>query len=89
MDPNLFHLDYERLGEVLITVIVLAFFVERALALVFEHRLFIKHLDKRGRGEESPPKSFSPSQSIANRSEPLPAAAVKRSSFLESRSSRS
>lgn len=48
MDPNLFHLEYERLFEVLTTVVVLSFFVERTLALVFEHRLFIKYFDKRG-----------------------------------------
>jgi hypothetical protein len=48
MDPNLFHLDYERLGEVLIAVIVLAFFVERALALVFEHRLFANNYGGKG-----------------------------------------
>jgi hypothetical protein len=41
MDPNLFHLDAERLIEVLFTLIVLAFFVERALSLLFESRFFI------------------------------------------------
>src|SRR5688572_31117554 len=40
MDPNLFHLDYERLGDVLIAITVLAFFLERALAILFEHRSF-------------------------------------------------
>ena len=40
MDPNLFQLDYKRLGEVLTAITVLAFFLERALAILFEHRLF-------------------------------------------------
>ena len=31
MDPNLFHIDFERLMEVLITIVILSFFVERAL----------------------------------------------------------
>ncbi len=41
MDPNLFHLDWERLGEVLIAIIVLSFLIERALAILFESRFFI------------------------------------------------
>jgi hypothetical protein len=48
MDPNLFHLDWERLAEVLAAIAVLAFILERALALVFEHRLFIKYFDQSG-----------------------------------------
>lgn len=32
MDPNLFHVDLERLSEVLIAIIVLSFFVERPRA---------------------------------------------------------
>src|SRR5262245_1250690 len=48
MDPNLFHLDWDRLFEVLVTVIVLSFFLERALALVFEHRLYVRALDTKG-----------------------------------------
>ncbi len=42
MDPNLFHLNYERLFEVLFTIVVLSFFIERALALLFETKAFIK-----------------------------------------------
>lgn len=41
MDPNLFHLDYERLFEVLVTIVVFSFFIERALAVIFESRWFI------------------------------------------------
>ncbi len=48
MDPNLFHLDWDRLFEVLATIIVLSFVLERALALVFEHRAFIKVFNNKG-----------------------------------------
>jgi hypothetical protein len=41
MDPNLFHIDFERLMEVLITIVILSFFVERALSLLFESKAFI------------------------------------------------
>lgn len=42
MDPNLFHIDYERLFEVLVTIVVLSMIIERALSLLFEARPFIK-----------------------------------------------
>jgi len=48
MDPNLFRVDMERLGEVLIAIVVLSFFLERALALIFEHRLYIARFGDRG-----------------------------------------
>lgn len=48
MDPTLFRIDWEVLAEVLTTIIVLSFFVERALSIVFEHRLFVKSLDEKG-----------------------------------------
>lgn len=41
VDPNLFFLDFERVSEVMLTIIVLALLIERALALLFESRLFI------------------------------------------------
>ena len=41
MTTDLFHIDYGRLMEVLITIVVLSFVLERALAVVFEHRWFI------------------------------------------------
>ncbi len=47
MDPNLFTLDWERLFEVLIGIVVLAFMLERALAPLFESRFFIKRFDKK------------------------------------------
>ena len=44
MDPNLIHLDYEKLFEVLITIVIFSFFVERALSVVFEMRwLMVSH----------------------------------------------
>jgi len=48
MDPNLFRIDWDRLAEVLAVVIVLAFLLERALALIFEHRLFVEGFDQKG-----------------------------------------
>ena len=47
MDPNLFHLDWERLGEVLIAIIVLSFLVERALSMLFESRFFINRFKEK------------------------------------------
>lgn len=41
MDPNLFHLDWERVSEALLFIVVLSFLVERALAVVFESSLFL------------------------------------------------
>lgn len=41
MDPNLFHLDWDRTFEVLAAVVILSMFLERALALLFENRRFI------------------------------------------------
>lgn len=41
MDPNLFHLDYEKVVEALITIVFLSLFIERALAILFESRFFI------------------------------------------------
>ncbi len=42
MDPNLFHLDWERVSEVLVAIVILAFLLERALAVLFESRFFKK-----------------------------------------------
>lgn len=47
MDPSLFHLDWEQVSEVLATVVVLAFIVERALAPLFESERFLR-LDPKG-----------------------------------------
>ncbi len=48
MDPSLFHLDWGRTFELIATISVLAIFIERALSVVFEHRLFVASLGKRG-----------------------------------------
>lgn len=44
MDPNLFAIDWEQTGEVLVTIVVLAFFVERALALLLESQWYLDKL---------------------------------------------
>jgi len=49
MDPTLFHLDYDKLFEVLFTIIVLSFFIERALAVVFETTWFINIYEAEGK----------------------------------------
>lgn len=48
MDPNLFRIDWPQLLEVLAALVVLSFVVERVLALIFEHRLYVKILDEKG-----------------------------------------
>ena len=48
MDPNLFHLDWERTFEVLSAVVILSFIVERGLALIFEHRLYVEKAAGKG-----------------------------------------
>ena len=44
MDPNLFAIDWAQTGEVLATITVMAFFVERALALLFENQWYLEKL---------------------------------------------
>src|SRR3990172_5090098 len=41
MDPNMFHLDWERTIEVLTALVVLSMMLERALAVLFETRIFV------------------------------------------------
>lgn len=48
MDPLLFHLEWDVLAEVLFAIIMLSFFVERALSLLFEHRYYLRYLKDRG-----------------------------------------
>jgi len=53
MDPNLFHIDGERLAEVLFGIVVLSFLLERALAVLFELPVFLDSpLDRKG-GKEA------------------------------------
>lgn len=49
MDPNLFCVDWEQLFEILVTIVIVAFLLERALALLFKPRLFIKHMQDKYR----------------------------------------
>ncbi|MCK4512373.1 hypothetical protein KAW64_11570 [bacterium] len=55
MDPNLYHLDWARVAEVLVAVTILAFIVERALALLFESRFFLEVVE--GKKPESVKKA--------------------------------
>ena len=48
MDPNLFHVDWAQLFEVMAAVVVLSFVVERGLALVFEHRWYVAKFKETG-----------------------------------------
>ncbi len=64
MDPNLFHLDWDRTIEVLAAIVVLSFFVERALALLFEHKWFVARFRNRGLKE---PISFLVAFVVCNR----------------------
>jgi hypothetical protein len=54
MDPNLFHLDWERALEALAGIVVLSFFVERACALLFESRWWIRLFEDARVGEQPP-----------------------------------
>lgn len=47
MDPYIFEfaIDYNLLVEVLITIVIFSFFIERALSPIFESSLFIKWYD--------------------------------------------
>jgi hypothetical protein len=47
MDPTYFALDYERLVQVLITIVLVSIFVERALSLLFESEFFNWLIDRK------------------------------------------
>jgi hypothetical protein len=65
MDPNLFHLDWERTLEALAGIIVLSFLVERACALVFESRWWISRLEDARVGKLPGGSGNSPSDEAA------------------------
>lgn len=46
MDPNLFHVEWDQLAEMLAVLIVLSFFVERSLALLFENSWYVGRFGK-------------------------------------------
>ena len=50
LTPDLFHIDYGRLLETLVTIIVFSFFIERALAVIFESQLFIDWAEAKPEG---------------------------------------
>jgi len=61
LDPNLFALNWNTVFEVLIAIIILAFVLERALALLFESVWFLKFEKRRtqaGRGSFQPLIAF-------------------------------
>jgi hypothetical protein len=41
MTADMFHIDYSRLLEVMLTIVVFAFLLERAMSILFEHRWFM------------------------------------------------
>lgn len=43
----MFHIEWQRLGEVLVAISVFAIFLERALSLLFESRFYIRHLKEK------------------------------------------
>jgi hypothetical protein len=48
VDPNFFHVDLERAFELLVALVLLSLFLERALALLFEHRWYLENFDGKG-----------------------------------------
>ena len=44
MDPNLFSINWEKLIEVMVMIVVLSFFIERALSPIFESRIYVNRL---------------------------------------------
>jgi hypothetical protein len=52
MDPNLFSLDWARVAEVLATIVVLSFILERALSIVVTHRWYVKRYNRSAVGRE-------------------------------------
>ena len=48
MDPALFRIDWQVVTELLGTIVVLSFFIERALSVLFENRHFIARFDRKG-----------------------------------------
>jgi len=62
LTPDLFHIDYGRLLETLVTIIVFSFFIERALSVIFESRIFINW-------SEAKPETTTPKTGINGESE--------------------
>jgi hypothetical protein len=59
IDPNLFYLDFSRVSEVLLTILVFALLLERALAIIFENKYFMdKFVYDVTRAKEDPQASL-------------------------------
>ncbi|MEQ9266659.1 MAG: hypothetical protein RLN81_15625 [Balneolaceae bacterium] len=54
MDPYIFEfaIDYNLLFEVLLTIVIMSFFIERGLSVIFESSLFIKWYEPEGEPEK-------------------------------------
>ena len=48
VDPNFFRVDLERAFELMVALVLLSLFLERALAIIFEHRWYLDNLDGKG-----------------------------------------
>ena len=70
MDPNLFHIDWERTIEALVGIIIIAFLVERACALLFESRWWITRFED-ARVSGAPGKKANAQKVLAAQSFPL------------------
>jgi hypothetical protein len=44
MEANFYPLDWERIGEVLAAIVIMAFLLERALSVLFESNCFVKYM---------------------------------------------
>jgi len=47
VDPNMFYIDWTRVSEVLVAIVIVSFILERGLALLFETRWFISRYKDR------------------------------------------
>ena len=50
MDPNLFHLDWNRVFEALAAVVIISFMAERALSVLFENEFLMEKVWDRAKG---------------------------------------
>lgn len=48
MDPNFFRVDLEQTFELMVALVLLSLFLERALALLFENRWFLERFEQKG-----------------------------------------
>lgn len=48
MNPLQFGIDWEVLSKVLVSIVVLTFFIQRAQLIVFAHRFFVERIGQIG-----------------------------------------